>query len=357
MLKTRVTERLGIDHPILSAGFGPGAAPDVVAAVSNAGGCGVLGASGFAVPYLRELIRRVRALTTKPFGVNLVIEDIEAGPIEACLEERVPLLVFFWGDPAPHVEVVHRAGTKIAMQVGSVDEARRAAAAGVDFVMPQGVEAGGHVRGTTALSILIPAVADALPQVPVIAAGGVADGRGLVAALSLGAEAVSMGTRFVASDEAFVPRAYKERIVSSAAEDTIYTEDLFDVGWPDAPHRILRNRIVLEWEAAGKPPSGRRPGSGTTVATRTRDGQTSEIEKYSSVTATPEYTGDLEYFPLWAGQSCGLVHDIKPAGEIVMETVREAEQVIDRLCSPSPVPGQAGSSPSPVPGEGRGGGL
>lgn len=331
MLKTRLTEQLGIDHPILSAGFGPGAAPDVVAAVSNAGGCGVLGASGFSVPYLRSLIRRVRSLTSKPFGVNLVIEDIEAGPIELCLEEKVPLLVFFWGDPSPHVEMVHRAGVKIAMQVGSVAEAKAAARSGVDYVMAQGVEAGGHVRGTTALSILIPTVVDAVPDLPVIAAGGVADGRGLVAALSLGAQAVSMGTRFVASEEAFIPTAYKDRIVSSDAEDTIYTEDLFDVGWPEAPHRVLRNALVREWEAAGKPPSGHRPGSGTTVASRTRDGQTREIEKYSSVTPTPEFTGDLEYLPLWAGQSCALVHDIKPAGQIVRDIVGEAEEVIDRL--------------------------
>ena len=107
MLKTELCARLGIEHPILSAGFGPGAGPEVVAAVSNAGGCGVLGASGFRVPYLRGLIRRVRALTSKPFGVNLILEDIEEGPIEACLDERVPLLVFFWGDPAPYVGPAH----------------------------------------------------------------------------------------------------------------------------------------------------------------------------------------------------------------------------------------------------------
>lgn len=331
MLKTRVTEQLGIDHPILSAGFGPGAAPEVVAAVSNAGGCGVLGASGFSVPYLRKLIQRVRGLTSKPFGVNLVIDEIEEGPIEACLEERVPLLVFFWGDPRPYVRSAHDAGVKVAMQLGSVDEARAAAQAGVDFVMAQGVEAGGHVRGTTGLSVLIPAVVDAVPDVPVIAAGGIADGRGLAAALALGAQGVSMGTRFVASDEAFIPRAYKERIVASDAEDTVYAEDLFDVGWPNAPHRILRNTIVREWEAAGKPPSGQRPGSGTTVAVRTRDGKTEEIEKYSSVTATPEYTGDLEYLALWAGQSCSLVYEIKPAGEIVRDVVAQAEAVIERL--------------------------
>jgi nitronate monooxygenase/enoyl-[acyl-carrier protein] reductase II len=331
MLKTELCDRIGIEHPILSAGFGPGAAPDVVAAVSNAGGCGVLGASGFSVPYLRELIGRVRALTSKPFGVNLVLEGIEPGPIEACLEERIPLLVFFWGDPAPYIGPAHAHDVKVAIQVGSAAEARQAASAGVDFVIAQGVEAGGHVRGTTALSVLVPAVVDTVERIPVIASGGVADGRGLVAAFSLGAQGVSMGTRFVASEEAFVPRLYKERIVSSAAEDTVYTEDLFDGGWKNAPHRVLRNAIVREWEAAGKPPSGQRPGEGTTVGSRTRAGETWEIPKYASITPTPEYTSDLEYLPFWAGQTCSLIHDIKPAGQIVRDIVREAEEVIDRL--------------------------
>ena len=341
MLKTELCARLGIEHPILSAGFGPGAGPEVVAAVSNAGGCGVLGASGFRVPYLRGLIRRVRALTSKPFGVNLILEDIEEGPIEACLDERVPLLVFFWGDPAPYVGPAHARGVKVAIQVGSAEEAREAAEAGVDFVIAQGVEAGGHVRGTTALSVLVPAVVDVVAPLPVLASGGVADGRGLVAALSLGAQGVSMGTRFVASEEAFVPPLYKARIVSSQAEDTVYTEDLFDVGWPNAPHRVLRNAIVREWEAAGRPPSGQRPGEGTTVGSRTRAGETWEIPKYASITPTPEYTSDLEYLPFWAGQTCSLIHDIKPAGQIVRDIVAEAEQVIDRLArirsAPQPV--------------------
>ena len=331
MLKTELCERLGIEYPILSAGFGPGAGPDVVAAVSNAGGCGVLGASGFSVPYLRELIGRVRALTTRPFGVNLILEDIADGPIEACLDAGVPLLVFFWGDPTRYVGPAHARGVKVAIQVGSVDEARAAATGGVDFVIAQGVEAGGHVRGTTALSVLLPAVVDAVTPIPVLASGGVADGRGLVAALSLGAQGVSMGTRFVASEEAFVPPLYKERIVSGVAEDTIYVEDLFNVGWEKAPHRVLRNAIVREWEAAGKPPIGQRPGEGTTVGSRTRAGQTMEIPKYASLTPTPEYTSDLEYLPFWAGQTCSLIHDIKPAGQIVRDIVREAEGVIDRL--------------------------
>lgn len=342
-MKTDLCERLGIEHPILSVGFGAGAGPELVAAVSNAGGLGVLGGGGgYPVPYLREQIRRVRALTAKPFGVNVILEQIEEGPIEACIDEGVALLVFFWGDPRPYVEPAHRKGVKVAIQVGSVQEAAAATAAGVDFVIAQGLEAGGHVRGTTALSVLVPAVVDAIAPVPVVASGGVADGRGLVAALSLGAQAVSMGTRFVASAEAFVPQIYKQRIVSGEAEDTVYSEDLFNVGWENAPHRVLRNSIVSEWEAAGKPRSGQRPGEGTVVGSVTRAGETWEVRKYGVVMPTPQFTGDLDSISWWAGQSCSLVHDIKPAGQIVRDIVREAEEVIDRLTrirtSPQPTP-------------------
>jgi nitronate monooxygenase len=341
-MRTELCERLGIQHPIFSVGFGAGAGPELVAAVSNAGACGVLGGGGgFPLPYLREQIRRVRALTPRPFGVNVILEEIEEGPIEACIDEGVPLLVFFWGDPRPYVEPAHRNGVKVAIQVGSVQEAAAAADAGVDFVIAQGLEAGGHVRGTTALSVLVPTVVDAIAPVPVIASGGIADGRGLVAALSLGAQGVSMGTRFVASDEAFIPRIYKERIVSGQAEDAVYSEDLFDVGWQNAPHRVLRNAIVREWEAAGKPRSGHRPGEGKIVGSVSRAGDTWEVPRYGVVMPTPEFTGDLESISWWAGQSCGLVRDIKPAGQIVGDIVREAEAVIERLrlirTSPEPV--------------------
>lgn len=342
-MKTELCERLGIEHPIMSVGFGAGAGPELVAAVSNAGAFGVLGGGGgYPLLYLREQIQRVRALTAKPFGVNVILEQIEEGPIETCIDERVPLLVFFWGDPRPYVEPAHRNGVKVAIQVGSVQEAAAAADAGVDFVIAQGVEAGGHVRGTTALSVLVPAVVDAIAPVPVVASGGVADGRGLVAALALGAQGVSMGTRFVASVEAFVPQLYKEGIVTGQAEDTIYSEDLFDVGWENAPHRVLRNAVVRQWEAAGKPRSGQRPGEGTTVGAVTRAGETWEVPRYSASMPTPQFSGDIESLSWWAGQSCALVHDIKPAGQIVHDVVREAQEVIDRLA-------RIGAAPQAIP--------
>jgi nitronate monooxygenase len=310
MLKTNLCKQLGIEYPVFSVGFDAGAGPELAAAVSNAGGCGVLGGSSYRASYLREHIQRLRHLTNQPFGVNLILDGIEEDQIDTCLAERVPILVF--------------------IQVGSVDEARAAADAGVDAIIAQGTEAGGHVKGATALSILVPEVVDAVKPLPVVAAGGIADGRGLVAALCLGAQAVSMGTRFVASNEAFIPRAYKERVVASTSVDTVYSE-LFDLDWPNAPHRVIRNEVVRQWEAVGRPSTGQRSGEGTFIGRRTRAGETRDIPRYAPFMVTPEFDGDLELVPLWAGQSCSLIKDIKPAAQIVHDVVQEAEQIIQRL--------------------------
>jgi nitronate monooxygenase/enoyl-[acyl-carrier protein] reductase II len=231
---------------------------------------------------------------------------------------------------APYVADAHRAGTTALAQVGSVDEAVAAAAAGVDAVIAQGVEAGGHVRGTTSLSTLLPAVASAVAPLPVIAAGGIATGRGLVAALTLGAQAVSMGTRFLCSDEARVDRGYKERVARSRAEDTVLTM-LFDVGWPDAAHRVLRNKAMSEWEAAGCPPAGQRPGEGTVVGTVPMFGMDVEVQRYSTYPPLPGFTGDADYTVLYCGESCELVHDVRPAGRIVADIMREARDALARM--------------------------
>ncbi|MBV8913389.1 MAG: nitronate monooxygenase, partial [Acetobacteraceae bacterium] len=229
-LTTPFCRDMGISIPVWNAGMGGGlAGPELAAAVSNAGGLGVLGMGGLPAQVIREEIRDLRSRTDKPFGVNLIIPLMGEEPqFEICVEERVPLLILFWGDPTPYVERAHAAGTKIGVQAGSAEEARAAAAAGVDFVVIQGVEAGGHVKGTTGLSIVLPATVDAVRPVPVVAAGGIADGRGLAAALELGAQAVSLGTRFLCSEESRATPEYKERIVRARAEDTYYTK-LFDL--------------------------------------------------------------------------------------------------------------------------------
>ncbi len=299
MLQTPLAREIGIDVPIFSAGMSWLAGPELAAAVSNAGGCGVVGLLGMSGAEVRSRIRRTRALTGKPFGVNVVLARLQDGQIEACLDERVPLLVFFWGDPSPYIAEAHRRAIKVFVQVGSVAEARAAARAGVDGIIAQGIEAGGHVRSTTSLSSLLPAVADAVKPVPVIAAGGIADGRGLVAALSLGAQGVSLGTRFLCSDEAFAAVEYKDRVVRSTAEDTVYTS-LFNIGW-DAPHRVLRNRAVSEWEAADRPAGGERPGEGTVIGTAPRGDATAQLMKFAANSVpTAGFDGDIENAVLYA---------------------------------------------------------
>src|SRR5207244_12668456 len=202
MLKTRLCELLGIDLPIIAAPMGFVTGPELAAAVSNAGGLGVMSFSGNPPPVLREEIRRLRRLTRKPFGVNLILFFPIEDHVAVCLEERVPVLSLFWGDPAPYVARAHAAGVMVMHQVGSVAAARRAAAAGVTVIVAQGVEAGGHVEGTVGTMVRVPRVGDAIPPTPVAAAGGIADARGLVAALALGAQAAVLGTRFLATREA-----------------------------------------------------------------------------------------------------------------------------------------------------------
>ncbi len=330
-LHTPLCQQLGIEHPIFSVGMGGGmAGPELAAAVSNAGACGVLGMGGLPAPYIRRQIRRLRTLTDKPFGVNIILPLLQEGQIETCLEEAVPVLVLFWGDPQPYVTEAHKRGTRVFVQVGGVDEAVAAAEAGVDGIIAQGLEAGGHVKSTTALSTIVPRVVEAARPLPVLAAGGIADGRGVVAALSLGAQAVSMGTRFVASQEIQVIPAYKRRIVDSTAEDTVHT-CVFDVGWPQAAHRVLRNTAVEEWQAAGCPASGRRPGEGDVIGRMPMAGTIIDVPRYGIFPPLPGFEGDMEHTALYAGESCALIHDIKPAARIVADIVAEAERLLDSL--------------------------
>ena len=251
-LRTPLCELLGIEYPVLSVGFGAGARAELVAAVSNAGGFGVLGASGAPPDALRGEVEHTRRLTDRRFGINLIIDADPAeidelqtfvrGQIAAAAETGATAIVLFWGDPAPYVGDAQAAGLQVLIQVGSVEEGAQVVDAGVDAVIAQGAEAGGHVRGTASIWDLIPAMVAAVGPVPVLASGGIGDGAGIARALALGAQGVSLGTRFVASDEAYVHPEFKRRIVASRASDTAFTADLYDGGWPGAPHRTLRNR-------------------------------------------------------------------------------------------------------------------
>jgi nitronate monooxygenase len=341
-LRTALCDRLGIEVPILSAGMGSVAGPELVAAVSNAGGFGVLGVSGASVDGVRRAIANTRALTDRPFGVNVIIDEegwattdedkaLVRAEVEAAAAEGIAAVVVFWGDPVPYVALARAKNAALIAQVGSFDEARAAAAAGVDAIIVQGVEAGGHVRGTASVWELLPAVAEAFAPTPVLASGGIGDGAGIARALLLGAQGVSLGTRFVASDESRAHPKYKRRIVESAAEDTVYTEDLYDIHWQGAPHRTLRNRNFDEWVAAGRPRPGNRPGEGTTIGTVVlSSGDRYELPRYvgaGSPIAT--FEGEIDYMPMWAGESVEAVHDIQPAGELVSRLAAEAVAALE----------------------------
>ncbi len=329
MLKTPLCDRLGIELPIIAAPMGFVSGPELAAAVSNAGGLGIMSFSGNPAPVLREEIRRLRRLTAKPFGVNLILYFPVEEQVAVCLEERVPVLSLFWGDPAPWVERAHAAGVTVAHQVGSVEAARRAARAGVDLVIAQGVEAGGHVEGRVGTMVLVPRVVDAIAPVPVAAAGGIADARGLVAALALGAQAAVMGTRFLATPEATAHPLYKEKVVAATEEDTIHTL-LFGGGWPDAPHRALRTAFVEEW--LGREARGQEQRPDEPIVGETRmGGMALPVTRFASLPPSAETTGEIASMSLLAGQSAGLVGEVKAAAAIVRELAEGARRIIGSL--------------------------
>ena len=280
------------------------------------------------IDMVRQQIRETRALTSWPFGVNLNLEFPQDERLAACLDERVPVISFFWRDPSYLVARAKAGGAIVLHTVGSAGDAKRAVDCGVDIVVAQGWESGGHVRGTVATMPLVPSVVDAVSPAPVIAAGGVADGRGLAAALALGASGAWIGTRFLASHEATIHPRYRERLLEANENDTVFLENLFDIHWPNAPHRVLRNRTVEAWEAAGRPASGERPGEGEVIAT-SRSGR--PIVRYQSCTPGTDAEGDIDGLSLWAGQSVGLVSKLQSAGDIVREIADEARLILQRL--------------------------
>lgn len=211
------------------------------------------------------------------------------------------------------MERVKRAGAAAVQVVGSIGAAKQAAAAGFDLIVAQGREAGGHVRGDLGLMALLPQVVDAIAPMPVLAAGGIADRRGVIAALTLGAAGVWVGTRFLAATEANIHPVYRDRVLASSGDDTLYSE-LFDIGWPEAPLRTLKTPVTEAWERAGRPRPPDRPGEGDIVAHRA-DG--SAIPRYHFGSPTREAVGDIEAMALYAGEGVGLVRSAEPAAIIV----------------------------------------
>ena len=304
--------RLGVELPIVQAPVGSVTTPALAAAVSNAGGLGMLAATWRSPAQLREVLRQTRALTTRPFGVNLVLAFDPRERLRVALEEGVGVISLSWGDPAPWIRMIHEAAGTVIHAVGSADEAARASHAGVDILVAQGVEAGGHVLGTVPRDRLVAEVKQLAGGIPVLAAGGVSDAEDVRKAMNAGADGVWSGTRFVACTEAGAHPDYQQRIVDATAVDTLLC-GLFDIGWPDAPHRVIRNSTVRVWEAAGRP-AGARPGEGEVLA-HFPGGR--PIVRYADVPPVAGVTGEVEALALYAGESVERIEDVLPAAEIV----------------------------------------
>lgn len=320
---TRLCHALGIALPIVQAPIGSATTADLAAAVSRAGALGSLALSWRDTAQIRAMLRRLRSLTERPYAVNLVLEWDMRERLAACLDEGARIVSLFWGDPRPYVPEVHAAGGRVMHTVGSVEEAKRAVDAGVDVIVAQGWEAGGHVRGQVTTMVLVPAVVDAVGDVPVIAAGGIVDGRGIAAALALGAAGAMLGTRFLAAEEADTHRVYREALLQAGSADAAHML-LFEGGWPNAPHRALANATYRRWRAAGSPPAGRRPDEGRPIATR--DGL--PLTRYSDDIPTTGTSGAVGELAMYAGQGVGLITGIEPAHDIVARLDRQARDVL-----------------------------
>ena len=313
-LHTPLCDLLGVKHPIMLAGMGGVSYAELVAAVSNAGGYGVLGMAGRNPDFIREEMRKVKSLTDKPFGVDLLAASPESltASVEIIIEEGASSFVAGLGIPMPIMEKLKKAGLKVMVVCGAVKHAVKAEQAGCDAVICQGGEGGGH----TGLVGTMPLVAQAVEavKIPVVAAGGLYDGRGLAAALALGATGVWMGTRFIASKEAHAGELYRQAVVEAADEDTVRTRS-----YTGKPMRVKKNPYVEEWE------------------TRPQDIQPFPMQAMVSHQAgvmggiggqTEGLDPDRSCFAM--GQSAGGVHEVLPAGEIVARLIKEAEAAIDR---------------------------
>jgi nitronate monooxygenase len=258
------------------------------------------------------------------FGVNLVLITDQTRRLEAALDAGCRVVSLLRGDPVPYVRRAKRAGAIVFWTVSGPAEAQRAAKEGVDFIVAQGREAGGHLTGEASLMTLLPTVIDAAMGIPVVAAGGIADGRGLAAALAFGACGAWMGTRFIASVESGCHPGHKRKVVESGFSDLVETT-LFDGGWADSPHRVIVNSTFERWKAAGCPANGSRPGEGEQIGTLP-DG--APLLRYNVSSPWEGMDGDWEAGPLYAGSTCALIKSIEPVGQIIQRISWEADDAL-----------------------------
>jgi nitronate monooxygenase len=302
---TRFTQLVGVEHPIQLAPMSRAVTPALAATVSNLGGLGMLAMGRSAADVASRQIDDVLVLTERPVGAGFIHLFLDRGAWEVAAE-RLGIVEVFWGAPDPALVVP---GTLVGWQVGTVDEARAAVDAGCAYVIAQGVEAGGHVRGTVPLVELLPAVRAAV-DVPVVAAGGIGSARDVRRMLLLGADAVRVGTRFVATVESDAHDLYVQRLIAGSAADTVLTER-FDVGWPNAPVRVLASSLA----AAEAAPDG-------SVAVMTAaDGSVVELPRFTTTPPTHATTGNLDALPLYAGTSIDSVHARQTAADVMHELI------------------------------------
>jgi len=299
---------------IVQAPIGGLATVELVSAVSSAGGLGTLALTWTDPKTAAGLVAAVKARTSAAFASNFVLA-FEPTALSAVLEAGVPIVTFSWGLPGPLVKTAHSFGAAVGVQVGTVEGAKRALDQDVDFVICQGIEAGGHVQSSIPVRELLAAVLWEAETVPVAAAGGLADAADVMEVISLGASAAMLGTRFVASIESGAHEAYKAALVASHSSDTALT-GCFDGGWPYALHRVLRNATLANWEAAGCLPQLRRPGEDDVVARRETG---APVRRYDCTPPNSTMKGDVMACCLYAGSGVGKITDVRSAHALVKE--------------------------------------
>ena len=324
--KTEFSRVLGTELAVVQAPMGGAAGPRLVAASADSGALAILPIWVGPPAAATALIRQTQSLTQKSFAVNLRADLEQLDHIAAATAAGVSLVHLFWGDPASSMPTIRRAGARMIATVSDKDSAKAALDAGAVALIAQGVEAGGHVHGTTPLTELVPLVVAEAAGVPVAAAGGIAEPDDIVRALRLGASAVVLGTRLVASEESEAHPDYKQALIRARTGDTELSR-CFDGFWPDAPHRTLKNSTFRAWDKAGRPAQGARPGEGDVIA---RVEGVMEIPRYHAATPTKAMSGDCEAMALYAGTGVGKIADVRPAALLIGELVAAASARLGR---------------------------
>lgn len=321
MIKTPVCDKLNIKHPIVLGGMASATSTSMVVSVSEAGGLGILGVTGLSTAQIHEEIASIKRITDKPFGINYLLFKIDDDTFFDTIKDKIPVVSLAWARPDQDLRIyfnkAHDAGSLVIYMAGDVSESVSAAEAGADIIVAQGTEGGGHVRSMSTFT-LVPMVVDSVKPCPVLAAGGIADGRGLAATLALGAEGVLIGTRFLATEEAPIHTNYKEAIVKSTGNDTILTHipDLISgTTWPGGSARALQNDFIKYWSEREN----------------LIDQNSKEINE-ASLRARKE--GNIDKTSLLIGQNTGLIDSIMTVNDVIVKMVEQADKIITK-CLPS----------------------